>query len=77
MSSRKVIMSLALALGAIAAFSPASVGAAFLEGLSERASRVDSSPYATGGDVILCISAKRGEYVHVHNLDSLRGRGDL
>ena len=29
------------------------------------------------GHKVACKDIKKGEYVHVHNMDALRGRGDL
>ena len=51
-------------VAAVCGLTSASAGE-FLDGLAARADRVDSSPYATGGDVILCLSEEKGDYVHI------------
>ena len=50
-------------LAAFAAFATQTATASFLEDLAANANKVASSPYATGGDVILALSAN--EYVHI------------
>ena len=57
---RKVGCCLFAAVAAVGAFA-----GEFLEGLADRTDRVDSSPYATGGDIILRISGEHNDYVHI------------